>query len=86
MKKNIITAVSTTVLLFGLAAGNALTAQIYMTEEDFNERAESTTNAQLPGVPQLDVTYDQYTPLGGGALILGCLGGAYLIGKRKKEK
>lgn len=26
-----------------------------------------------------------YAPLGGGMLILGCLGGAYLLGRRRKE-
>ena len=28
----------------------------------------------------------EYTPLGSGALILGCLGGAYLLGRRRKER
>jgi hypothetical protein len=28
---------------------------------------------------------DNYAPLGSGILVLGCLGGAYLIGKRRKE-
>jgi hypothetical protein len=40
----------------------------------------------LPSVPILDITYDQYAPLGGGVFMLGLLGGAYLLDKRKKDE
>ena len=40
----------------------------------------------LPAMPILDVTYDQYAPLGEGLLLLTALGGAYLVTKRKKQK
>lgn len=32
------------------------------------------------------ITIDYLAPLGEGLLILGCLGGAYLVGKRRKER
>lgn len=33
-----------------------------------------------------NITIDRYAPLGGELLLLGCLGGAYLIGKKRKEE
>lgn len=32
-----------------------------------------------------NISLENYAPLSGGILVLGCLGGAYLIGKRRKE-
>ena len=32
-----------------------------------------------------DISLENFAPLSGGILVLGCLGGAYLIGKRRKE-
>jgi LPXTG-motif cell wall-anchored protein len=37
-------------------------------------------------VPSQDVNYDQFTPVGGGVLLLAGLAGAYLVGKRRKEE
>ena len=46
----------------------------------------SSNNLVLPDVPNNDQTGDHSdAPLGSGLLLLGCLGGAYLIGKRRKE-
>lgn len=33
-----------------------------------------------------DISLENFAPLSGGILVLGCLGGAYLIGKRRKEQ
>ena len=33
-----------------------------------------------------DISLENFAPLSGGILVLGCLGGAYLLGKRKKEQ
>ena len=33
-----------------------------------------------------DISLEHFAPLSGGILVLGCLGGAYLLGKRKKEQ
>ena len=66
-------------------------AQVFIMEDDEGS-SRASTNGNLPGIPTLDVGYDQYddsdtpyAPLGGGILVLGCLGGAYLLGKRRKE-
>ena len=32
------------------------------------------------------ITIDRYAPLGGEIFVLACLGGAYLLGKRRKEE
>ena len=63
------------------------TAQIFLDDEDLNNRAGSS---EVPGaiIPEQDVTYDQfqpYVPVGEGILLLAGLAGAYLVGKRKKE-
>ena len=64
------------------------TAQIFLDDEDLNNRAGSS---EVPGaiIPEQDVTYDQfqpYVPVGEGILLLAGLAGAYLVGKRKKEE
>ena len=33
-----------------------------------------------------DISLENFAPLSGGILVLGCLGGAYLIGRRRKEQ
>ena len=44
-----------------------------------------TSTSQLPSVPANDQTTDNSdVPLGDGLLLLGLLGGAYLLGKRRK--
>lgn len=63
------------------------TAQIFLDDEDLNNRAGSS---EVPGaiIPEQDVTYDQfqpYVPVSEGILMLAGLAGAYLVGKRKKE-
>lgn len=35
--------------------------------------------------PKFGITIDQYAPMGSGLFVLGFLGGAYLLGKRRKE-
>jgi LPXTG-motif cell wall-anchored protein len=34
----------------------------------------------------LDITYDQYAPVGEGIALLTLLGGAYLLGKRRRKE
>ncbi len=61
------------------------TAQVFLDDEDLNNRA---TNPDGFGVmvPEQNVTYDQYVPVGEGILLLAGLAGAYLVGKRRKEE
>ena len=58
-------------------------AQVFLDDEEMN----ANRGASGPGafIPEQNVTYDQYAPVGGGVLLLAGLAGAYLIGKRKKE-
>ncbi len=40
---------------------------------------------EMPQAEQQNITIDYLAPLGGELLLLSCLGGAYLLGKRRKE-
>ena len=89
MKKRVISATAILAMLFGLMSMPQAQAQIFLDEEGVQSTMRGATdNPNLPNVPQLGVTNDQYdyTPLGSGVLALGLLGGAYLIGKKRKEK
>ena len=87
MKKRIISAIAILALMFGAAVMPQANAQIFVTD---NEEAVGVTrnpdgSLDLPAMPILDVTYDQYASLGGEIILLGCLGGAYLLAKRKER-
>lgn len=83
MKKRIFSLIA----IFSLMIG-PLNAQVFLAdsdEESMNFRIEREEIGGLPFFPTQDVTYDQYAPLGEGLLLLGCLGGVYLAGKRKRR-
>lgn len=40
---------------------------------------------EMPQAEEQNITIDYLAPLGGELLLLSCLGGAYLLGKRRKE-
>lgn len=90
MKKSILTNMVVLALLFGPFSIRDAYSQVFLTQEDM-ERLDRD-NPDLPGVPHLAITADQfedvenYSPLNGAVLVLGCLGGAYLMGKRKQQK
>ena len=87
MNKKRIIALSILLLMAVTPIVEKADAQVFIvTEEEFlNSDRNRITDGQLPFVPNLNVTIDQYAPLGGGAWLLGCLGGAYLLGKRRKK-
>ena len=60
-------------------------AQVFLDDESVNSDRLGSNGASFPYVPEQNVTYDQYSPIGGGVLLLAGLAGAYLIGKRRKE-
>ena len=62
-------------------------AQVFLDDEDLNNRENGASTIEGLGVmvPEQNVTYDQYVPVGEGILLLAGLAGAYLVGKRKKE-
>lgn len=83
MKKKSIIIIATLMLMLG---GNAKAQIFIMNEEEYtNERVKGQVGGGLPIVPIQDVTTDQYAPLGGGTLLLGLLGGAYLLGQRRRK-
>ena len=69
-------------LLMAMAAD----AQVFMLEKDKNRVGEDINNT-IGGIPENGQTIDQgeYLPTGGGVLLLAALGGAYLVGKRRKK-
>ena len=84
MKKRIISIMAILALSFGPMSLQTLKAQIAIMDEEENTRLD-VPESDLPAIPQLGLTIDQYAPLGGEILVLGCLGGAYLLGKRRKK-
>ena len=62
-------------------------AQVFIMEDDENEFRNVFGNGEWNNVIVHGSPDDQtnFVPLGGGALVLTLLGGAYLIGKQKKE-
>ena len=59
-------------------------------EEDENGEGLDRSNGndevvEMPQAEQQNITIDYLAPLGGELLLLSCLGGAYLLGKRRKE-
>ena len=82
MKKRII-AIATVLMM---ATAPAM-AQIFMTDEDLNNRAgadDPSMYINLPG--SFNSGMDWYAPVGEGIVVLAGLAGAYLFGKRRKEE
>ena len=74
-------------LLTLLASGTAH-AQIFLDDESLSQRGWLGEMDELGNiVPFHEVDWDQanYATLGGGSLLLGILGGAFLINKKRKE-
>ena len=79
-----------------LVAPAAMMAQnIYLSNEEMvesmlGEKVDEGKEGQKEGQKEeihRDITdIDEFAPLGEGILLLSCLGGAYLIGRRRKEQ
>ena len=54
-------------------------------QDEFLDRAVKDETVEMPQPEKQNITIDYLAPLSGGVLLLSCLGGAYLIGKRRKE-
>ena len=71
-----------------LLAAPAAMAQIFLDDESLTNRGWLGDMDELGNIiPFHEVEWDQanYAPTGGGILLLTVLGGAYLLGKRRKE-
>lgn len=75
------------ILALALLLTAAAHAQVFIVTEEEIKNSERT-NPQAPMVPAQGGDGDQTqstTPLGSGWLLLAALGGAYLVGKRRKQ-
>ena len=72
-----------------VAMSAPMQAQVFLDDEDIYARGNGDGNMDIGNIiPQHGIELDQanYTPVGEGILLLSVLGGAYLLGKRKKSK
>ena len=84
MKKSLLVIAMMTLLTAG-----PVTAQIFLDDESLSQRGWLGTMDELGNIiPFHEVDWDQanYAPTGGGILLLGLLGGTYLVGKKRKEE
>jgi hypothetical protein len=87
MKKRIVSVMAILALVLGTTI--SANAQIFLDDEDMNRRGNGDGNMDIGNIiPQHGVDWDQanYTPMGEGILLLSVLGGAYLLGKKRKEE
>jgi hypothetical protein len=54
-------------------------------QEEFLDRAVKDETVEMPQPEKQNITIDSLAPLGGEVLLLSVLGGAYLLGKKRKE-
>lgn len=89
MKKRSIIILVLMALMFGMTSVNQVKAQVFIMdkeEEAYSDRIGTNDPGNFFIWPEHDETWDlSYAPLGDGLLLLGCLGGAYLLGKRRKK-
>ena len=91
MKKRIISVMAVLAMLCGPTMMQSVKAQhIFNSDEEMEKSLRGASGAienDLNSVTIQDdvISMEDYAPLGSGILVLGCLGGAYLIGKRRKE-
>ena len=61
-------------------------AQVFLLNDNGNRTGATHEELSDLNIPFHLVNYDQaYAPLGNGLIILAALGGAYLVGKKRKE-
>ena len=53
--------------------------------DEFLDRAVKDETVEMAQPEKQNIEIDYLAPLSGGVLLLSCLGGAYLLGKRRKE-
>ena len=90
MKKRNIIIAAVFAILFTLANTTPVHAQggiFIMDEEEENFRDPTAPAGGFIFIddPEHDTSLD-YSPIGSGVWLLGALGGAYLLGKRRKKK
>lgn len=63
-------------------------AQIYLDDEDMGENRATWLDGVGNIIPLHEVDWDQaaFAPIGDGILLIGLLGGAYLINRKRKQE
>ena len=89
MKKRIITSMAIASMLVAPAA--MMAQNIYLSSEEMvesmlGEKEDEGKEGQKEEIQRNITDIDEFAPLGEGVLLLSCLGGAYLIGRRRKEQ
>ena len=91
MKKRIISVIAVLAMLSGPTMMQSAKAQnIFDSQEEMEKSVRGISGEGEDDVISMseregDISLENFAPLSGGILVLGCLGGAYLIGKRRKE-
>ena len=63
-------------------------AQIYLDDEDMSENRATWLDGVGNIIPLHEVDWDQaaFAPIGDGILLIGLLGGAYLLNRKRKQE
>ena len=81
-KRRVLVLLTTLLLLAGSS-----NAQVFIAEDEFEGTMRLKEEEFVLFVPNQGLDSDQsFAPIGSGALLLTCLGGAYLLTKRKKKE
>jgi hypothetical protein len=95
MKKRIISVMAVLAMLLGPTMMQTKAQNIFDGDEGLKKslRGEKNSDGEnnlngisLDDLEGGDISLENFAPLSGGILVLGCLGGAYLIGRRRKEQ
>lgn len=95
MKKRIISVMAVLAMLLGPTMMQTKAQNIFDGDEGLKKslRGEKNSDGEdnlngisLNDLDGGDISLENFAPLSGGILVLGCLGGAYLIGRRRKEQ
>ena len=84
MKRRILIISGLLIFMFGLSNFTKTHAQIFLLEEDHESARMDGYDFEVPNVMPLHDSALDFTPIGDGIWLLGCLGGAYLLKRRKK--
>ena len=73
------------ILALLLFTAGSMRAQVFIFDEEAEGNIRLGTDEFVVPVPYQGGDLDEYVPIGSGWLLLAGMGGAYLIGKRRKE-
>ena len=83
--KNIKRIIRITMVALTMAIAIPTQAQILIMDDEFEGELRLESDEDYFFIMGQGEGFDAYTPLGDGLIVLSCLGGAYLLAKRKKN-